>query len=101
MDGEFALDEAEHVAVELQPQIRMKTALQEYLRPPQADGFLYLLKELSPREYIRIGCAGRSVKRAEAATRNADIGVIDIPIDHVRYDWLRMQALPYLIGNAP
>src|ERR1051325_5451084 len=68
----------------------MQAALHQYPGSTECDGFIDLLINLVKRSYICVGCTGSPVKRAECAHNVADIRVIDIPIDYVSDDIVRM-----------
>lgn len=85
MYGKLLLDRSKEVYVIIKTQVRMKPALHEYLCAAAINGFFYFIKKLSFPKYVRVRCVLVPVKRAEPAFVNADVGIVDIPVNDKAY----------------
>src|SRR5215475_667731 len=74
------------INVPLQRQFRMVPALHQNLNSAYRGKFIQLLIQLLETKHVMIFVALRSIKCAELAINIADIRVIDVAIDDVRYD---------------
>ena len=79
-------DRAEHIFVELDPQIRVQPALQQHARPAQLEHLLDFFVDRFERQDVAVFGAERAVKRAERAIFGAEIRVIDVAVDLVGGD---------------
>jgi hypothetical protein len=77
----------------------MQTALHQYSGSTQGDCFVDLLIDLIKRSYICVGRTWSPIERAKRAHNVADIRVIDIPIDYVRDDIVRMTVCANFISR--
>src|SRR5262249_32058258 len=94
VDLKSLLDSGEEALVIIDFQIRMNTALHENSRPSQHQRFLDFLVDHVVGKNISLWIALDSVKRAERAELFTHVGVINIAIDDVTDDVVRMDALP-------
>src|SRR5689334_12083012 len=100
VDRVVPLDVAHQVEVPLERDVGVVPALDEDLHP--ADGFelVDLAADLLERQHVSLGVLRPTVERAELAVRDADIRVVDVPVDDVRDDVLRVEAPARLIRQA-
>src|SRR5690242_16228379 len=68
----------------------MQTALHQDSRSPQIDRLLDLVEDYLFRQDVALSVPRRPVKRAEAAVLRAEVRVVDIAIDDVGDDALRV-----------
>ena len=78
-------------------QLGVQPALEEDLHAAGVDDLLQLLAELLAREHVALGMPDGPIERAEAAARRADVRVVDVAIDDVRDDALRMLAAAHRV----
>src|SRR5678815_1229199 len=78
----------------------MQTTLHQHARAAERDRLVNLLADLVERADVSIGCARATIERAERAHDVADVRVIDIAIDDVSDDVVRMAARAYLVGSS-
>ena len=90
MDRESALDETQHILVELKAKVGMMTSLHENLGPSKAQRFLDLPGQLFSCQDVSLGMAGGPIKGTKAATADAQIRIIDVPVDYIADDSFRM-----------
>src|SRR5262245_4639392 len=100
-DLKSCLDFREEAIVIIDFQIRMNTALHENSRPSQHERFLDFLVDHVVGKNISLWIAFDSVKRAERAELFTHVSVINIAIDDVADDVVRMDALPDSICASP
>ena len=75
------LELAQHALVPLERQVGVHAALQQDRRPLERDRLLDLRVELVGRQHVGVGVVGVAVEGAEAAARDADVGVVDVAVD--------------------
>src|SRR5437588_7769658 len=78
----------------------MNTALHQYAGTTERNGFFDLFMDDVIRENIRFPIPLHAIERAEGAEFFANVGVIDIAIDDVTDDIIRMQALTNPVGTG-
>ncbi len=104
MDGqrEVGLHPAEELFVPGDRQVGVEAPLQQDLHAAQVDRLLELLAELVARQDVALGLVGgRAVEVAELAARDADVRVVDVAIDDVGDDALRVEhPAPGVGGGA-
>src|SRR5579871_2596736 len=76
----------------------MQTTLHQNPRTAQIDGLLNFVEDHVFRMQVTLGVSHRPVKCAEAAIFCAEIRVIDVAIDDVADDSVRMQLAPHGVG---
>src|SRR5450432_558993 len=95
MDFREALsDPAQHALVPVDLQVGMQAALHQHAGAAEFDGLADLFVNGVEVEDVSLfgrGAFQRTVKRAEGAVLGAEIRVVDVSIDDVRRDALRMQ----------
>jgi hypothetical protein len=80
-----ALDRAEEVLVVVDAQVGVVTALHEDARAADRERLLDLLEDDRLREQVALGAiAGAAVEGAEVAVGDADVRVVDVPVDDER-----------------
>jgi hypothetical protein len=90
---------AQQVFIPIDAEIRMQPALHQDARAAQRDCLVDFLANLFDRAYISVGRARAAIKRAEGANYVADIRVVDVAIDDVGNNIVRMPALANFIGS--
>ena len=80
-------------------QIGVVPALQQELTAADADGLVDLAEDLVEPQHVPVGRADLPVERAEVAARHADVGVVDVAVDDVGDDAIRMTARARGIGQ--
>src|SRR5262249_41660757 len=93
------LDGAEEVFVPRQRQIRIMPTLQQQLNAAYGDGLVDLAEDVFESEHVAVGRAHRTVERAEIALGDADVRVVDVAIDDVGDDPVRMLPGPDGVGQ--
>ena len=95
-----ALDVAQQFFVPLELELRMQAALHQNLIAAELDRFLNLLQQLVALEHVAFRMLRRAIERAEIADRRADVRVVDVAIDVVGANRLRMQPPRDGVGGA-
>src|SRR5438094_25092 len=95
-----ALDVAHQVQVPREGDVGIVAPLDEDLHAAERLQLVDLATDLLEREDVPLGVLRPPVERAELAVRDADIGVVDVPIDDVGDLVLRMQPPPRLVGEG-
>src|SRR5689334_20735239 len=93
MDLKSLLDSGEETLIIVDLQVRMNTALHENSRPAQRQRFFDFLIDHVIRQNIRLWITLNSIERAESAELFAHIRVVNIAIDDVADDIIRVYAL--------
>src|SRR6266571_1341460 len=75
--------------------------LDENLPAPQRLQLVDLATDLLEREHVAFAVLRPPVEGAEFAIRDADVRVVDVPVDDVGDHVLRMQPPACLVGEAP
>src|SRR5207245_1259446 len=73
--------------------------LKEDLHAASIDDRLELRAKLIAREHVAFGVTDGAIERAEAAARRAHVGVVDVAIDDVRDDVVRVLAAADGVGR--
>ena len=92
--------EREELLVERERQLRVDAALQEDARAAERDRLLDLLPDLLEREDVALRVARGPVERAERAAVDADVRVVDVPVDLIRDAPGRMEPAPHRVRRA-
>ena len=98
-DRVAALDPAEQLLVVLDPQVRVQPALEQDLVPAQGQRLLDLGRELLLGQQVPLARRQVAVERAEGALGDADVRVVDVAVDDVGDDALRMEPLAHGVGE--
>src|SRR6516225_1961397 len=72
----------------------MHAALHQNSCAAKGEGFLDLFVDDVIRQNVSLGVTFHAIKRAKCAELSADICVVDIPVDDVADNVVRMQSLP-------
>ena len=97
--GVRLLDRREHRLVVLDAVLRVVPALQHDLGGAQLDRFAAPAQDLLQRMRPALGVPRRPVERAELARGHAHVGVVDVPVDDVRDDVVRVPPTAYRVGR--
>src|ERR1700694_5762052 len=90
---------AQEVFIPLETEVWMQPALHQHSRTAERDGLVNLRANLIHRAHISVRGTGPSIKGAEGADHVADVGVVDVSIDDVGDDVVRVTALANLIRS--
>ena len=94
-------DRAQHILVELDPQIRVQPALEQDARAAHLDHFLNFFVDGFERQDVAVFRAQRAVERAERAIFRAEIRVIDVAVNLVgRNARVRLLAAHFVRGHS-
>ena len=94
VDFESFLYSCQKLLVVIDFQIGVDTALHENSGSAKGEGFFDLLVNDMFRQNIGFRIALDAIERAERAELPADIRVIDIPVDDIADDIIRMKPFP-------
>ena len=97
----FLLQPAEEIFVILDPALRIETALQQDLDAAGRHGLVDLGGQFLFAQRIASRPTGGPIKGAESAVDVADVRVVDVPFDDVRYPPARMQLVTTHVGRQP
>src|SRR5262245_4659388 len=89
----------EQILVPLNRQIRIVAALQQELVAADGNRLVDLPEDLLETEDVPFAVANLTIERAEVAARHAHIRVIDVAVDDVGDDAIRMFAGTDAIGK--
>src|SRR5436309_2701562 len=78
----------------------MKPALHQNPTATQFQSFLYLFKDLLKAQHVSLAGTGFAEESAEGAHSGTDVAVIDVAVNDVGYDVIRMQLLAQIICQA-
>src|ERR1044072_4976166 len=91
---------SQQVFVTFDSKTRMQSSLHQDPGSTQRDRFVDLFANLIDRSHIGVRRARPAIESAKCANDVADIRVIDVPIDDVSDDVVRVAALPNYIGSS-
>src|SRR5260221_14379309 len=94
-----SLDRPEEIFIPLERKIRVVASLQQELDAADGDRLLDLREQLVEAEHVPFRGPDRPIKRAEVALCDTDIRVVDVAIDDVGDDRLRMLAGAHFVGE--
>ena len=97
--GITALHRAEQVLIPLQRQIRIVSSLQQELNAADGNRLVDLPEDLVETENVSIRRSHVSIERTEVAFRDADVRVVDVAIDDVGDDAVRVLARTHGVGQ--
>ena len=98
VDLKSFLDAGKQPFVIVDLQIRMDAALHQNSRTTESQRFFNLFIDHVIGQHVSLGVTLNAIERTESAEFFADIGVVDIAIDDVADDIVRVNALPNAIG---
>ena len=93
------LDDAQHVLVKVQRQARMQPALKEDLRTAQLLRLFYLLKQLLLAQNTTLWIVRCLKEGAKLAGGDADVSLVDVPINDVGDNALWMEPSAHRISK--
>ena len=99
--GYVALDPAEQLLVELDPEVGVQPALEEDLVAAEGERLLDLGRELLLAEQVAFLRGQVAVERAERALGHAHVRVVDVAVDDVGDEPLGVQPLADGVGQHP
>ena len=91
------LDRGEQLLVVLDAVVRVVAALEHHLGRAQLDRLAAAAQDLLGRVGPALGVLRRAVERAELARRHADVGVVDVAVDQVGDDVVRVAAAAHRV----
>src|SRR4051812_43508633 len=83
MDRVMPLDVAHQFEIPVEWDVRVMTALQQNLNATDRLALVDLRTDILEAQYIALPMFGPAVERAELAVGDADVRVIDVPVDDV------------------
>src|SRR5437879_2609139 len=92
-------ERAQKIFIPLDSKIRMQTALHQNACAAERDRLVDLFANLFKRAHVSVGCAGPAVERAERADDVANVRVVNVSIDDVGDDVVRVLALANLVSR--
>src|SRR5258707_9133087 len=101
MNRVVAFDVAQQIEIPLERDVGVVPALHQDLHAADRLQLVDLAADLLVRQQIALGMLGPSIERAELAVGDADVRVVDVPVDDIRDDVFRMQLPAGLIGELP
>ena len=90
---------AQQIFVPLDAEVRMQSTLHQHAGAAERDRLVDLLADLVERADVSVGRAGTAIERAEGADDVADVRVVDVAIDDVGDDVVRVAARAYLVSR--
>lgn len=99
VDPEVRFDRPEQILVPVNFQIGVQTALHENAGAAEINGLLDFGEDRLPGKDVAFLVTRRPVKRTKAAVLGAEIGVIDVPVDDVADNPLRVQFAANGVGG--
>src|SRR5258706_2192296 len=94
-----SLHRAEQIFVPRERQVGIMSTLQQQLDASDRDGLVDFSEQLVEAEDVALRGSDFPVERAEVTFRNADVGVVDVPVDDVGDDAARMFSLTDVVGE--
>src|SRR6476659_6000245 len=91
------LDVRHQIQIPRERDVRVVTTLDQDLNCAESFRLVDLCANLLERKSVPFAVLWSAVKRAESAVSDADVRVVDVPVDDVRDDVARMQALAHAI----
>jgi hypothetical protein len=98
-NGISGLHSAKEIFVPVQRQVGIVPALQQQLPAPECDRLVDLPEDLLEPEHVPFSRSDRTVEGAEITAGDADIRVVDVAVDDVADDSVRMLARAHGIGK--
>src|SRR3954451_10306007 len=98
--GEAILDAAQHLFVPVDLEVGMKAALHEHPRTAKFDGLADLVVDGVEVEDVAVfggGSLQGAVEGAEGAVLGAEVRVVNIPVDNVGDNALRMKTATHRV----
>ena len=95
------LDVSQQIEIPLKRDVGVVTSLHQDLYTADRLQLVDLASDCLVREQISLGMLGTPIERAKLAVGDADVRVVDVPIDDVRDDVFGMQLPPHVVGESP
>ena len=92
------LDVAQEIQVPLERDVRIVPALNQDLHAAEGLGLVDLRADLLERERVPFAVLRSPIERAESAVGDADVRVVDVAVDDVRDDAVRMALVAHAVG---
>ena len=99
--GVSGLDRSKEILVPGNRQVWVVPALEEKLIAADGDRLFDLAQDLFKAKNVPFGRTHRAVERAEVAPRDADVRIVDVAIDDVGDDAVRMLTGTDPVGQEP
>ena len=93
------LDVAHQLEIPLERDVGVVSALQQDLHAADRLALVDLGADLLEAEHVAFAVLGPAIERAELAVGDADVGVVDVPVDDVGDHVLRMLPPPLGVGE--
>src|SRR5437016_3617390 len=97
--GILRAQSAQEIFVPFNPEVGMQSSLHQHARAAERNRLINLVANLVDGADVSVGRARPSIERAEGANHIADVRVIDVAINDVSDDVVRMITTPNLIGG--
>src|SRR5207302_10005887 len=97
VDGVVLLDVAQQVEIPRERDVGVVPTLDQDLHAAERLELVDLAADLLEREDVALGVLGSPIKRAELAVGHAYIGIVDVAVDDVTDDVLRLQLPARLV----
>src|SRR6185437_9076806 len=101
VNGMVRLNVLEQLEIPLEGDVRVVSPLHEDLHGTQLFRLVDFRADLLERERVAFAMLGPPIERAEAAVGDADVRVVDVPVDDVRDGVVRVLFLAHAIGFEP
>src|SRR5215813_1306348 len=88
----FCAQGPQEIFVPFDAEVRVQASLHKDAGAAERDGFIDLFADFVYRAHIGIRRAGAAIEGAEGADHVADVGVVDIAVDDISDDVVRMMA---------
>ena len=98
--GILRTQRAEQVFIPLDSEVGVQPALHQDARAAERNGFIDLRADFFEAANVGVGCARATVERAKGPDDLADVRLVDVAIDDVGDDVLRVTPRAYLIGSG-
>ena len=98
--GKLPPDVLQQVQIIIDVELRVMPALHQDLHAADRHQLFDLLADLFRRQHVGIRVILVAHERAERAVDVADVGVIDVAVDDVRDDTVRMLPLPHRVSQC-
>ncbi len=92
------LNVLEQVEIPLERDVRIVPALYQDLHAAQGFRLVDLLADFLERERVALVMLGTTIEGAEPAVGDADVRIVDVPVDDERHNVVRVLFAPHPIG---
>src|SRR5438552_106443 len=91
---------AQKIFVPLDAEIRMQSTLHQNAGASERDRLVNLRANLIYRAHVGVGRTWPAIERAESADDVADVRIVNVSIDDVGDDVVRMTSFPHFVGRG-